>query len=392
MKITGFRELITQHDWHRIVGDVNGVSVSSRTDVQVLIITTDVGLEGISVTNAGPLNTARVFPVIDGQDPRSVTALYDLMLASLFKTGHNGELFATVGAIDHALWDLKAKAANEPLWRLLGGRSTFVPGYASALEFGLSDEDVKSTYGQFAARGFCSAKLKGGRDAVDDIRRLKIVRDVMSKNSDQPALMFDANEAWHRSQAVRHIRRIEDAVELTWIEEPVRRWDAAGLADIRSRVGAGVASGENLTGLEQYRPLFDADALDVVQFNSGWGITHALRVAALAHSRDLPVSPVGFTNVIAHAITAMPNHLTTEIQDLGQPLGVHIDQHIDEGGYILGSAPGAGIEIDEAIIDGLTRTPGWRTTGGPHFRPARAGLRIVPDDHREEAHATRIGA
>ena len=59
-------------------------------------------------------------------------------------------------------------------------------------------------------------------------------------------------------------------------------------------IRAAVASGENLTGLEQFRPLIDADAIDIVQVGSGWGITHFLRVADLAHAYDLPVSPVGY--------------------------------------------------------------------------------------------------
>ncbi|MEN0083220.1 MAG: mandelate racemase/muconate lactonizing enzyme family protein [Leifsonia sp.] len=389
MKITGFREYITQHDWKRVVGDVNGVSEGHRTDVQVLVITTDSGIEGVSVTAAGPLRTARIFPAIDGQDPRSTTALYDLMLAHVFKAGHNGELFATIGAVDHALWDLKAKAAGEPLWRLLGGRNRFVPGYASALEFGLSDDEVREVYQRFADAGFSQAKVKGGRDIGDDVRRLQLVHDVLLQNSSRPAMMFDANEVWNRSQAIRHIRQLEAAVDLTWVEEPVRRWDASGMADVRRGTAAGVASGENLTGLEQYRPLLDADALDVVQFNSGWGITHALRVAAVAHSRDLPVSPVGLTSVIAHAMTALPNHLTTEIQDLGQPIGVSIDQEIVDGGYLLGTSPGAGITLDESQVATLDRLPGWRTAGGPHVRPERAGLRLVPDDRHHDVSSRR---
>ena len=392
MKITGYRELVTQHEWHRTVGDVNGVSVGTRTDLHVLIVTTDAGYEGVSVGASGHAGIDRVFPAVEGEDPRSVTALYDRMLSFVFKSGHAGSVFGTVGALDHALWDLKAKMAGEPLWRMLGGRSRHVPGYASGLEFGLTDDEVQALYERFAEAGFSSAKVKGGRNVEDDIRRLRLVRDVLARNSSEPALMFDANECWHRSQAVRHVRRIEAEVDLSWVEEPVRRWDAKGLADVRGSISAGVAAGENLTGLEQYRPLFDADALDVVQFNSGWGITHALRVAAAAQVRDLPVSPVGFTPVVAHATTAMPNHLTTEVQDLSQPIGVHIDQEIADGGIVLGETPGAGIVVDEDEIEQLSRTPGWTTPQGPHVRPSRAGLRLVPEEPNLRGNTGLVGA
>lgn len=380
MKITGYRELVTQHEWHRVVGDVNGVSVGTRTDVHVLILTTDEGYEGISVGPSSRSDLERIFPAIEGEDPRGVTALYDRMLAYVFKLGHTGSVFASIGAIDDALWDLKAKMAGEPLWRMLGGRTRFVPGYASGLEFGLSDDEVHALYEQFADAGFAQAKLKGGRNVDDDVRRLRLVRDVLTRNSAQPAMMFDANESWHRSQAIRHIQRIEAEVDLTWIEEPVRRWDAHGLAEVRRSVKTGVATGENLTGLEQYRPLFDADAVDVVQFNSGWGTTNALRVAVAAHAHDLPVSPIGFTPIIAHAASTMPNHLTTEVQDLGQPIGVRIDQDIADGGIVLGNAPGSGITIDEAMIEQLPAGQGWATPAGPHVRPERAGLRMIPDE------------
>ena len=392
MKITGYRELVTQQDWQRVVGDVNGVSVGTRTDLHVLILTTDTGYEGISVGASRHTDLDLVFPAVEGEDPRSVTALYDRMLARVFKSGHAGSVFATIGAVDHALWDLKAKMADEPLWRMLGGRSRFVPGYASGLEFGLPDDEVHALYQQFADAGFSQAKLKGGRYVEDDIRRLQLVREILARNSSQPALMLDANECWHRSQAVRHVRRVEAEVELSWVEEPVRRWDAKGLADVRKGIAAGVASGENLTGLEQYRPLFAADALDVVQFNGGGGITHALRVAASAQLHDLPVSPVGFIASVAHATTVMPNHLTIEVQDLGQPVGVQIDQTIGDGGIILGDAPGSGVVVDEAAIGQLSRAPGWRTTGGPHVRPSRAGLRLVPEERGMPDGTDLVGA
>ena len=66
-----------------------------------------------------------------------MTALYDRMLRQTFKAGHAGVVFGTIGALDTALWDIKAKAAGEPLWRLLGGRDRRVPAYASGLDIGL---------------------------------------------------------------------------------------------------------------------------------------------------------------------------------------------------------------------------------------------------------------
>ncbi|PJI89350.1 mandelate racemase/muconate lactonizing enzyme family protein [Sphingomonas koreensis] len=377
MKITGYRSLTTTHDWGRPVGDVNGVVESGVTEVPILLLETDGGLTGIGLGQH--VDIARVFPAVEGQDPRAVTALYDSMLAHVFKSGHAGATYGAIAAIDMALWDLKAKMADEPLWRTLGALDRFVPGYASGLCYGLPDDAFAAHYRDWASRGFSSAKIKGGRDTARDIGRLLTARDILSVNTSRPAMMLDVNEAWNVKQAVRHLAEIEAQLDLTWIEEPVRRWDAEGHARISRACRAAVATGENLTGLDQFTPLFDARAVDVVQTGSVWGITHFLRVATAAHARNLPVSPVGYNaNPVAHAAAAMPNMIGIEVQDWNAPRGLKVDQVVTDGGIRLGDAPGLGIEIDEAALANGA-APGWNSSGGPHRRPRHAGLRLVPD-------------
>jgi L-alanine-DL-glutamate epimerase-like enolase superfamily enzyme len=282
-----------------------------------------------------------------------------------------------------ALWDLKAKMADEPLWRTLGAGDRFVPGYASGLCYGLEGDVFAAHYEAWAERGFTAAKIKGGRDLDRDIARLETVRGILSRNTTRPAVMLDVNEAWNTKQAIRHLAEIEKRVDLTWIEEPVRRWDAAGHAQIARAARTAVATGENLTGLEQYGPLFDAQAVDIVQAGSVWGITHFNRVAMAAHVRGLPVSPVAYNaNPVAHAAAALPNMIGIEVQDFGFPTGFTVDQQIADGGIILGDAPGLGISIDEAAVAQSVTAIGWGERGGPHRRPAGAGLRLVPDTRR----------
>lgn len=384
MKVTGYRSLSTVHDWGRIIGDVNGVQPGHATPVPVLIIETDTGIEGVGLGSHADI--ARVFPAIEGDDPRSVVALYDRMLAWVFKAGHSGSTFGTIGAVDMALWDIKAKAADEPLWRTLGARSRFVPGYASGLEYGLTDEELVDLYGRFADRGFKAGKLKGGRDLDRDLPRLEIMRDILSRNSRRPALMFDANESWNHAQAARYVAAIEQRMDLTWVEEPLRRWDAAGMAALRGKVRAAIASGENLTGLEQYRPLLDANAVDIVQAGNVWGITHFLRVATLAHAHDLPVSPVAYNaNPVAHAAAAVPNLLTYEVQDLLFPTGLDVDQQFDDGGIVLGDRPGIGITVDESQMSPAGAAAPQPAATGPHIRPERAALRLVAESDPMDA-------
>lgn len=379
MKITGYRSLTTAHDWGRPVGDVNGLVRSGITDVPVLLLETDCGATGVGLGAHGDI--ARVFPAVEGQDPRAVSTLYDRMLAHVFKTGHAGATYGAIGAVDMALWDLKAKSAGEPLWRTLGARDRFVPGYASGLCIGLEDDALYTLYSEWADRGFTSAKIKGGCDIERDIRRMLGVRDLLRRNTPRPAIMFDVNESWSRKQAVRHLAEIEQHIDLAWIEEPVRRWDAEGHAVITRASRCAVATGENLTGLDQYLPLFLAGGVDIVQAGMVWGITHFNRISVAAHAHNLPVSPVGYNgNPVAHAAAAAPNLLTVEIQDWKLPFGLKVDQEIADGGIVLGDAPGLGIEVDEAAIAAKRQSGQWNVIGGPHVRPNRAGLTLVPGD------------
>ncbi|MER6926035.1 enolase C-terminal domain-like protein, partial [Streptomyces spiralis] len=138
--------------------------------------------------------------------------------------------------------------------------------------------------------------------------------------------------------------------------------------------------GENLTGLEQYRPLLDANAVDIVQVGNVWGITHLLRVATLAHAHDLPVSPVAYNaNPVAHAAAAVPNLLTFEVQDLHFPVGLDVDQQFDDGGIVLGDRPGIGIVVDESQMSPADAAAPRPAATGPHIRPERAALRLVAE-------------
>jgi L-alanine-DL-glutamate epimerase-like enolase superfamily enzyme len=378
MRITGFRTLTTVQEWGRPVGDANGVFPDGVVPVPIVLVDTDEGITGVGL---GPhIELDALFAAIDGEDPRSVTALYDRMLRHTFKAGHAGALFGTIGALDTALWDIKAKAAGEPLWRLLGGRDRRVPAYASGLDIALSDDELAAVYQAYAERGLRAAKLKGGLDIERDRHRLTLVRDVLTQAGGgmRPGLMLDVNEAWTRKQAVRHVWELERTLDLTWVEEPVRRWDAEGLAVVQRGIRASVASGENLTGLEQYRSLLAAGAVDIVQTAAVYGVTHFLRVAALSHAHDLPVSPIGNIPVgLLHAATSVPNHIASELQDLRPPFGISVDMDIEDGAFILGHSAGLGIQIDEDAIIASRRSRTFATADGPHVRPEGAGRRLL---------------
>jgi L-alanine-DL-glutamate epimerase-like enolase superfamily enzyme len=380
MRIIGYRALTTVQEWGRPVGDANGVFPKGVVTIPMVVVETDEGISGVGIGPHAALDT--IFAAIDGEDPRGVTALYDRMLRQTFKAGHAGATFGTIGAIDTALWDIKAKALGQPLWRLLGGLDRRVPAYASGLDIALTDDELVAVYQAYADRGLRAAKLKGGLNVERDLQRLTLVRDVLTLagKGTRPGLMLDANETWSRKQAVRHVCELERILDLIWVEEPVRRWDAEGLAMVGRGIRAAVATGENLTGLEQFRALLAAGAIDVVQTAAVWGVTHFLRVAALAHAHDLPVSPIGNMPIaLLHAATSVPNHLASELQDLHPPVGLTLDLSIEDGGFTLGDSPGLGIEVDEDTVTARslpTDIPAFNST---NVRPERAGLRLLCD-------------
>jgi L-alanine-DL-glutamate epimerase-like enolase superfamily enzyme len=383
MRITGYRTLTTVHDWGRPVGDANGVFSDGVVTVPLVLVDTDEGITGVGLGSHTELSS--IFLALEGEDPRATAALYDRMLRQVFKAGHGGAAFGTIGALDTALWDIKAQAVGQPLWRLLGGRDRTVTAYASGLDIALSDGELAAAYKLYADRGLRAAKLKGGLDVDRDLARLAIVRDVLAEANpgSRPGLMLDANESLTRKQAVRYVAELERATDLIWVEEPVRRWDAEGMVAVGRAIRASVAAGENLTGLEQFRPLLAAGALDVVQTAAGWGVTHFLRVAALAHAYDLPVSPIGTTPLgLVHAATAVPNHIATEVQDLEPPTGLSVDVSVEDGQFVLGDSPGLGVTVDEAAISQIETPSGVPFRAGPHIRPANAGSRLDSEPPR----------
>ena len=380
MRVTGCRPITTIQDWGRPVGDANGVFSNSVVTVRLVVIETDAGITGVGL--GSHIDLDNIFTAIEGEDPLATVALYDRMLRQTFKHGHAGSVFATIGALDSALWDIKAKAAGQPLWRLLGGRDRMLPAYASGLDIALDDDALAAAYRSYAEHGVRAAKLKGGLDVERDRARLTLVRDVLADANprQRPGLMLDANEAFTGKQAVRHVAELERSIDLIWVEEPVRRWDTDGMVRVGRSVRASIAGGENLTGLEQFRPLIAAGALDVVQTSAVFGVTHFLRVAVLAHAHDLPVSPIGTTPMcLLHAATSVPNHIASELQDLTPPLGLTVDVTVEDGQFVLGDEPGIGIRIDEAAIAASTSQPGRTSPRGPHVRPANAGRRLDND-------------
>lgn len=389
MKITDYRIETFTYSRGRRLGDANDPVGREIFGGSLLFIETDVGITGIATGGGAAVKT--LFPLIEGEDPRSVTGLWRRMVDFVFKGGNVGGVNGALTAIDMALWDIKAKANDEPLWRTFGALEPRVKPYASGLGMPLSDDDLAQFYTTFAERGVDGGKLKVGLDQDADIRRLGIMRDCLARVSKRPYLMVDANEFWSPKQAIRKISEMEEHFDLFWVEEPARRWDFNGLRQVSQSVRAAVASGENLHHIGDYLPLIANRAVDVVQFSSGGnsGFTGVQQIAHMAHGFELPVSVIGGPgNLMAHLAAALPNHNMMEVKDLETPPCWRADNYIDDGWIHLGNEPGLGITVDEAkLTDMQANPPVSAEDETPYTRRAGAGLYDNPPRPGEAAWA-----
>jgi L-alanine-DL-glutamate epimerase-like enolase superfamily enzyme len=391
MKVTGVRTRLYEFTAARALGDANLPTGSDRANGLAVFLDTDEGITG--VTTAGPGARAAIHGLADaflvGQDPRGVRGLWKRMVDAVFKGGNRGQVTGAISALDIALWDAKAKANNEPLWRTLGASVPKVKAYASGIDMNLTDVEITQFYRGLAAQGVQAGKLKVGVDFEADERRLELMQQALATSGKRPLLMIDSNEYWSPKQAIRRISQLEERFDLTWVEEPARRWDYRGLRQVSRGIKAAVATGENLHEIGDFMALIDHEAVDVVQVGSNTsGITGAMQVADMAYGFELPVALMNCPgNFMAHLAAALPNHMMMEVVQAGREVCFSVDMKIEDGYIVLGDSPGLGWVFDEeklAALEVETLTPG--VTLGSWGRRRGGGLFIVPPGEQDDLH------
>ncbi len=166
MKITGVKTKLYEYEMTRKLGDANSPAGRKRVAALVVSIETDEGITGTSEGSPGARGHihSMVNGLLVGRDPRGVKGLWKRMVDFVFKGGNYGVVNDAISVIDVALWDLKAKANGEPLWKTLGASTRRVKAYASGIDLPLSDEDIGEFYGRMASKGISGGKLKIGLD------------------------------------------------------------------------------------------------------------------------------------------------------------------------------------------------------------------------------------
>jgi len=312
-----------------------------------------------------------------------------------------GVIHLATGAVVNAVWDLLAKMAGKPLWQLIGEMSPAeliglidfryitdcvtpeqglallearAPGKAeriatlrdkgypayttSAGWLGYSDAKLERLCREAVAEGFDHVKLKVGRSVEDDVRRVRIARDVLGPDR---KLMIDANQVWEVDQAIEHLGALAFA-DPWFIEEPTSPDDVEGHRRIREAAPMRVATGEMCQNRVVFKQFIMRGAIDVVQIDACrlGGVNEVLAVLLMAAKYDLPVCPhaggVGLCEYVQHL--AMIDYLCFAGTTEGRVIEYvdHLHEHfvdpcvVKDGAYRAPAMPGFSIEMKASSL------------------------------------------
>jgi L-alanine-DL-glutamate epimerase-like enolase superfamily enzyme len=328
--------------------------------VVILRLRTDNGLEGIGVTFYGGKMTGSLRVAVEelldltvGEDPLRIEHIVTKLRSGTGDSCGPGGIFTlALSAIDIALWDIKGKALELPLWKLLGGHRDRVPTYASgALRRGLTDDQAQQAARTLVSKGFREMKtqmaLPGNPTPEDEIRRVRVIRDAIGPNI---KLMCDINQRWRPEQAIDIGSRIED-VGLYWLEDVTAADDYAGLARVTAALTTPIAGGEYLWGIAPFRHMIEARSVDIVMVDivRAGGVTQWMKIAGMAEAFNLPIVSHVMPEILVHMVAACPNGLTVEY--MPWMLCLYEETPVVENGeMILPDTPGLGLKFDEKAI------------------------------------------
>ena len=313
-----------------------------------------------------------------------------------------GAIHLGTAAVVNALWDLYAKAVGKPLWKLLADmtpeevvacvpfhyitdaltpdealallrrrapgkaeREAFIrehgyPAYTtSAGWLGYSDEKLARLCEEALAGGWDIFKMKVGRDTEDDVRRARIIREVIGPGR---KLMMDANQFWDVPQALAAMQQLK-AFDPWWIEEPTHPDDVLGHAAIARAVSPiGVATGEHCANRVLFKQYLQAGALQFCQVDAArlGGVNEVLAVLLLAAKFGVPVCPhaggVGLCEYVQHLsifdYIAVSGSLENRVIEYVDHLHEHFENPVvvRDGRYLPPEAPGYSVTMRPASL------------------------------------------
>ena len=331
-----------------------------RMQLVYLEIDTDEGVTGL----AGPIGHEVAYIVdqqfrrlLMGEDPLATERIWDKMYRDAVH-GRKGATMMAISAVDCALWDLKGKWANAPVYRLLGGPvRTEMPAYASMLGYSLETELVTKRVSELREAGWTATKWfpRGGPiDGKAGIRRnVELARAIREAAGSEMDFMLDAWMSWDVPFTLAVADQVKELAP-RWIEEPVMPDKIAACAEIRRRSPVPTATGEHEYTRWGLKQLMDAQAADVLQADTYWagGISEMQKIFTVATTYDLPVIPHG------HSVPANV-HLSAAMPALSCPMVEFLvkwnvilqffwkEPLVPVNGYVtVPDRPGMGMELD----------------------------------------------
>lgn len=270
------------------------------------------GVGGIGYTYGHPAVAAMIDSPLSGclveHDPDDIPGAWQRMNRVMRNMGRPGAGLMAIAALDHALWDLKARLHEISVVDLLGAARVSVPVYGSG---GFTSYDVEHLQEQLAgwvANGIYMVKMKVGTHPDADAARVHAAREAVGADT---SLMVDANGAYSPRQALVQGTHFA-ADDVCWYEEPVSSDDLEHLAWLRARLPATmhVAAGEYGWDDWYFRRMLAAGAVDVLQVDTTrcGGFTGFMRAAGLAHAHGVPVS--------AHCAPALHAHICATLDNV----------------------------------------------------------------------------
>ncbi len=292
-----------------------------------------------------------------GRDSWMTEALWERLYRRTLLIGRRGAALRAISALDIALWDLNAKLAGLPLYRLLGGFRDAVPAYASGGYYSEDDhlKALESEIAAYLARGFDAVKIKvGGQHLAVDVERVRLARQMLGPSG---RLALDANNAWSNlADALRAAERFAP-FDPWWIEEPFLPDCTATLAEFAQRTSIPVATGELEATRWPFRQFLEDRSVHIMQADATvcGGVTEWRRIQQMAAGFDVPVAPHWAPHIHAHLVAASPNGLSIEYFTPDRDI-VNFDRLVTDpldlrdGIYRLSDEPGYGLTLDPQSV------------------------------------------
>ena len=347
-----------------LVADVTG-SISGFRFLGWLVveIECDDGTIGIGNAALSPHATKATIdtylkPLLIGTDPMDSEYIWQSMYRRTLPFGRKGIGMVAISAVDLAIWDAKGKILNQPVFKLLGGRTkSKIEVYASRL-YSQPLDTLYTEAKSYAEQGFKSVKIRfgwGPKDGLEGLHRnVDLVRTTREAVGDNVDIMADAYMGWNVEYAKRMLRMLTP-FNLRWVEEPVISDDLNGYADLKAMNLVSISGGEHEYTLPGFRQALDLKAFDIAQYdvNRVGGITAAKKIADLCEAYDVLVIP--------HAGQMHNYHVT--MSSYGAPISEYFPKVPVEVGnelfwYIFDGEPVA----ENGYINLSDTTPGFGLT------------------------------